>query len=164
MNGFYKFSVKFADGNENEAHGFVYASTYISAMEKVEDLVSDEDIISINLEGMEPGDTLLMPEWIADKVYNYDYYTTDYKSDNKSTWVITKQGEEVLKNMSTYDENKPIFSSQNDEVMKEIHTYLANGNYGPSDKLPLSQKSIDYINECVNNGLPIEMPSHHGEE
>lgn len=164
MNGFYKFSVKFADGNENEAHGFVYASTYISAMEKVEDLVSDEDIISINLEGMEPGDTLLMPEWIADKVYNYDYYTTDYKLDNKSTWAITKQGEEVLKNMSIYDENKPILSSQNDEIIKEIHTHLANGNYGPSDKLPLSQKSIDYINECVNNGLPIEMPSHRGEE
>ena len=164
MNGFYKFSVKFADGNENEAHGFVYASTYISAMEKVEDLVSDEDIISINLEGMEPSDTLLMPEWIADKVYNYDYYTTDYKMDNNSTWAITKQGEEVLKNMSIRDENKPILSSQNDEVMKEIHSHLTNSNYGPSDKLPLSQKSIDYINECVNNGLPIKMPSHRGEE
>lgn len=164
MNGFYKFSVKFADGNENEAHGFVYASTYISAMEKVEDLVSDEDIISINLEGMEPSDTLLMPEWIADKVYNYDYYTTDYKLDNNSTWAITKQGEEVLKKMSIRDENKPILSSQNDEVMKEIHTHLTNGNYSPSDKLPLSQKSIDYINECVNNGLPVEMPSHRGEE
>lgn len=108
MNGFYKFSVEFADGNENKAHGFVYASTYISAMEKVEDFVSDEDITSIKLEGMEPGDTLLMPEWIADKVYNYDYYTTDYKMDDKSTWAITKQGEEVLKNMSIRDENKPL--------------------------------------------------------
>ena len=187
MNGFYKFSVKFADGNENEAHGFVYASTYISAMEKVEDLVSDEDIISINLEGMEPGDTLLMPEWIADKVYNYDYYTTDYKMDNKSTWAITEKGEEVLKRahedknvqlkdvdslptaaelskcIHAYD-SKPTPPFENDEVMKEIHNHLTNGNYGPSDKLPLSQQSIDYISECVNNGLPIEMPNHRGDK
>ena len=112
MNGFYKFSVKFADGHENEAHGFVYASTYISAMEKVEDLVADEDIISINLEGMGPSDTLLMPEWIADKVYNYDYYTTDYKMDNESTYSITDQGKEVLKNMSTRDENKPLYKDK----------------------------------------------------
>lgn len=48
--------------------------------------------------------------------------------------------------------------------MKEIEKYLTNGNYGPSDKLPLSQQSIGYINECIKNGLPIEMPSHHGEE
>lgn len=112
MNGFYKFSVKFADGNENEAYGFVYASTYISAMEKVEDLVSDEDIISIKLEGMEPGDTLLMPEWIANKVFTYDYYAADYKMDDESTYSITDQGKEVLKNMSIRDENKPLYKDK----------------------------------------------------
>ena len=134
MNGFYKFSVKFADGNENEAHGFVYASTYISAMEKVEDLVSDEDIISINLEGMEPGDTLLMPEWIADKVYNYDYYATDYKMDNESTYSITKQGEEVLKNMSIHDENMPLYKDKIGVTAQKILDKIERGEpvYLPS--------------------------------
>ena len=48
--------------------------------------------------------------------------------------------------------------------MEEIEKHLTNGNYGPSDELPLSQQSIDYINECIKNDLPIEMPSHRGEE
>lgn len=47
--------------------------------------------------------------------------------------------------------------------MKEIEKHLTSGNYGPSDKLPLSQQSIEYINECVKNGLPIQMPDHRGE-
>lgn len=153
MNGFYKFSVKFADGHENEAHGFVYASTYISAMEKVEDFVSDEDIISINLEGMEPGDTLLMPEWIADKVYNYDYYATDYKMDNESTYSVTEQGKEVLKNMSVED-----------KLHKELMDNYANGTLNPASKPKLSKDVENYVNTCLNKSIPIHLPSYPEKE
>lgn len=146
--GFYRFDVHFFDGAEQNAHGFVYAENYANAVEKVCDMVDDEDIADIKIEGMEPGEVLLMPDWIADKITKYDYFSSgDYAREDKNV-----QSKNV--------KNSPC---GNDEVMKEIEKHLTANNYGPSDKLPLSQQSIDYINECVNNGLPIEMPSHRGE-
>lgn len=189
--GFYRFDVHFFDGAEQNAHGFVYAENYANAVEKVCDMVEDEDIADIKIEGMEPGEVLLMPDWIADKIVKYDYFSSDYvrKDKNvqfenvnsvptaeelsKSTHIYDKERERITQRLDKQtqdyiikciDDNKPTPPFENDEVMKEIEKHLTNGNYGPSDKLPLSQQSIDYINECIKNGLPIEMPSHHGEE
>lgn len=189
--GFYRFDVHFFDGAEQNAHGFVYAENYANAVEKVCDMVEDEDIADIKIEGMEPGEVLLMPDWIADKIVKYDYFASDYvrKDKNvqfenvnsvptaeelsKSTHIYDKERERIAQRLDKQtqdyiikciDDNKPTPPFENDEVMKEIEKHLTNGNYGPSDKLPLSQQSIDYINECIKNGLPIEMPSHHGEE
>lgn len=189
--GFYRFDVHFFDGAEQNAHGFVYAENYANAVEKVCDMVEDEDIADIKIEGMEPGEVLLMPDWIADKIVKYDYFSSDYvrKDKNvqfenadsvptaeelsKSAHVYDKERERIAQRLDKQtqdyiikciDDNKPTPPFENDEVMKEIEKHLTNGNYGPSDKLPLSQQSIDYINECIKNGLPIEMPSHHGEE
>lgn len=148
--GFYRFDVHFFDGAEQNAHGFVYAENYANAVEKVCDMVDDEDIADIKIEGMEPGEVLLMPDWIADKITKYDYFSSDYAREDKNV---------QFKNV-----NSVLPAEETDEVMKEIAKHLTANNYGPSDKLPLSQKSIDYINECVNNGLPVEMPSHRGEE
>ena len=72
--GFYRFDVHFFDGAEQNAHGFVYAENYANAVEKVCDMVEDEDIADIKIEGMEPGEVLLMPDWIADKIVKYDYF------------------------------------------------------------------------------------------
>lgn len=151
--GFYRFDVHFFDGAEQNAHGFVYAENYANAVEKVCDMVEDEDIADIKIEGMEPGEVLLMPDWIADKIVKYDYFSSDYAREDKNVQFKDADSLPTAKNLS-----------QNDEIMKEIHSHLTNGNYGPSDKLPLSQQSIDYINECMANGLPVEMPSHRGEE
>lgn len=148
--GFYRFDVHFFDGAEQNAHGFVYAENYANAVEKVCDMVDDEDIADIKIEGMEPGEVLLTPDWIADKIVKYDYFSSDYAREDKNV---------QFKNV-----NSVLSAEKTDEVMKEIEKHLTSGNYGPSDKLPLSQKSIDYINECVANGLPVEMPSHRGEE
>ena len=189
--GFYRFDVHFFDGAEQNAHGFVYAENYANAVEKVCDMVEDEDIADIKIEGMEPGEVLLMPDWIADKIVKYDYFASDYvrKDKNvqfenvnsaptaeelsKSTHIYDKERERIAQRLDKQtqdyiikciEDNKPTPPFENDEVMKEIEEHLTNGNYGPSDKLPLSQQSIDYINECIKNGLPIEMPSHYGEE
>ena len=124
--GFYRFDVHFFDGAEQNAHGFVYAENYANAVEKVCDMVEDEDIADIKIEGMEPGEVLLMPDWIADKIVKYDYFNSDYVREGKNV-------------------------------------QFENVNSVPTAK-NLSQQSIDYINECIKNGLPIEMPSHHGEE
>lgn len=147
--GFYRFDVHFFDGAEQNAHGFVYAENYANAVEKVCDMVDDEDIADIKIEGMEPSEVLLMPDWIADKITKYDYFASDYAREDKNV---------QFKNVNSV----PI-AEKTDEVMKEIEKHLTSGNYGPSDKLPLSQQSIDYINECVKNGLPIQMPDHRGE-
>lgn len=189
--GFYRFDVHFFDGAEQNAHGFVYAENYANAVEKVCDMVEDEDIADIKIEGMEPGEVLLMPDWIADKIVKYDYFSSDYvrKDKNvqfknadsvptaeelsKSAHIYDKERERIAQRLDKQtqdyiikciEDNKPTPTFENDEVMKEIEKHLTNDNYGPSDKLPLSQQSIDYINECIKNGLPIEMPSHHGEE
>ena len=189
--GFYRFDVHFFDGAEQNAHGFVYAENYANAVEKVCDMVEDEDIADIKIEGMEPGEVLLMPDWIADKIVKYDYFNSDYVREGKNVQFknvnSVPTAEELSKSAHIYDkereriaqrldkqtqdyiikcveDNKPTPPFENDEVMKEIEKHLTNGNYGPSDELPLSQQSIDYINECIKNGLPIEMPSHHGEE
>ena len=189
--GFYRFDVHFFDGAEQNAHGFVYAENYANAVEKVCDMVEDEDIADIKIEGMEPGEVLLMPDWIADKIVKYDYFSSDYVREDKNVQFKNADSvptaEELSKSAHIYDkereriaqrldkqtqdyiikcveDNKPTPPFENDEVMKEIEKHLTNDNYGPSDKLPLSQQSIDYINECIKNGLPIEMPSHHGEE
>lgn len=148
--GFYRFDVHFFDGAEQNAHGFVYAENYANAVEKVCDMVDDEDIADIKIEGMEPSEVLLMPDWIADKITKYDYFASNYAREDKNV---------QFKNV-----NSVLSAEKTDEVMKEIKKHLTSGNYGPSDKLPLSQQSIEYINECVKNGLPVEMPSHHGEE
>ena len=124
--GFYRFDVHFFDGAEQNAHGFVYAENYANAVEKVCDMVEDEDIADIKIEGMEPGEVLLMPDWIADKIVKYDYFSSDYVREGKNV-------------------------------------QFENVNSAPTAK-NLSQQSIDYINECIKNGLPIEMPSHRGEE
>ena len=189
--GFYRFDVHFFDGAEQNAHGFVYAENYANAVEKVCDMVEDEDIADIKIEGMEPGEVLLMPDWIADKIVKYDYFNSDYVREGKNVQFenvnSVPTAEELSKSAHIYDkereriaqrldkqtqdyiikcveDNKPTPSFENDEVMKETEKHLTNGNYGSSDKHPLSQQSIDYINECIKNGLPIEMPSHHGEE
>ena len=189
--GFYRFDVHFFDGAEQNAHGFVYAENYANAVEKVCDMVEDEDIADIKIEGMEPGEVLLMPDWIADKIVKYDYFASDYvrKDKNvqfenvnsvptaeelsKSAHIYDKERERIAQRLDKQtqdyiikciEDNKPTPPFENDEVMNEIEKHLTNGNYGPSDKLPLSQQSIDYINECIKNGLPIEMPTHHGEE
>ena len=189
--GFYRFDVHFFDGAEQNAHGFVYAENYANAVEKVCDMVEDEDIADIKIEGMEPGEVLLMPDWIADKIVKYDYFNSDYVREDKNVQFKNADSvptaEELSKSAHIYDkereriaqrldkqtqdyiikcveDNKPTPPFENNEVMKEIEKHLTNDNYGPSDKLPLSQQSIDYINECIKNGLPIEMPSHHGEE
>ena len=124
--GFYRFDVHFFDGAEQNAHGFVYAENYANAVQKVCDMVEDEDIADIKIEGMEPGEVLLMPDWMADKIVKYDYFNSDYVREDKNV-------------------------------------QFKNADSGPTAKT-LSQQSIDYINECVENGLPIEMPSHHGAE
>lgn len=124
--GFYRFDVHFFDGAEQNAHGFVYAENYANAVEKIYDMVDNEDIADIKIEGMEPGEVLLMPDWIADKIVKYDYFSSDYVREDKNV-------------------------------------QFENVNSVPTAK-NLSQQSIDYINECIKNGLPIEMPSHHGEE
>lgn len=166
--GFYRFDVHFFDGAEQNAHGFVYADNYANAVEKVCDMVDDEDIADIKIEGMEPGEVLLTPDWIADKITKYDYFSSDYKQREDKN-VQFKNADslptaaELSKSTHAFD-TKPTPPFENDEIMKEIAKHLTANNYGPSDKLPLSQKSIDYINECVNNGLPVEMPSHRGEE
>ena len=189
--GFYRFDVHFFDGAEQNAHGFVYAENYANAVEKVCDMVEDEDIADIKIEGMEPGEVLLMPDWIADKIVKYDYFSSDYarKDKNvqfenvnsmptaeelsKSAHIYDKERERIAQRLDKQtqyyiikciEDNKPTPPFENDEVMNEIEKHLTNDNYGPSDKLPLSQQSIDYINECIKNGLPIEMPSHYGEE
>ena len=189
--GFYRFDVHFFDGAEQNAHGFVDAENYANAVEKVCDMVEDEDIADIKIEGMEPGEVLLMPDWIADKIVKYDYFNSDYVREDKNVQFKNADSvptaEELSKSAHIYDkereriaqrldkqtqdyiikcveDNKPTPPFENDEVMKEIEKHLTNGNYGHSDKHPLSQQSIDYINECIKNGLPIEMPSHHGEE
>ena len=189
--GFYRFDVHFFDGAEQNAHGFVYAENYANAVEKVCDMVEDEDIADIKIEGMEPGEVLLMPDWIADKIVKYDYFNSDYvrKDKNvqfknadsvptaeelsKSAHIYDKERERIAQRLDKQtqdyiikcvEDNKPTPPFENDKVMKETEKHLTNDNYGPSDKLPLSQQSIDYINECIKNGLPIEMPSHHGEE
>lgn len=189
--GFYRFDVHFFDGAEQNAHGFVYAENYANAVEKVCDMVEDEDIADIKIEGMEPGEVLLMPDWIADKIVKYDYFNSDYAREDKNVQFKNADSvptaEELSKSAHIYDkereriaqrldkqtqdyiikcieDNKPTPPFENDEVMEEIEKHLTSGNYGPSDELPLSQQSIDYINECIKNGLPIEMPSHHGEE
>ena len=189
--GFYRFDVHFFDGAEQNAHGFVYAENYANAVEKVCDMVEDEDIADIKIEGMEPGEVLLMPDWIADKIVKYDYFNSDYVREGKNVQFKNADSvptaEELSKSAHIYDkereriaqrfdrqtqdyiikcveDNKPTPPFENDEVMKETEKHLTNDNYDPSDKLPLSQQSIDYINECIKNGLPIEMPSHHGEE
>lgn len=125
--GFYRFDVHFFDGAEQNAHGFVYAENYANAVEKIYDMVDNEDIADIKIEGMEPGEVLLMPDWIADKIVKYDYFSSDYKQ------------------------------------REDKNVQFENADSMPTAK-NLSQQSIDYINECVKNGLPIEMPSHHGEE
>ena len=189
--GFYRFDVHFFDGAEQNAHGFVYAENYANAVEKVCDMVEDEDIADIKIEGMEPGEVLLMPDWIADKIVKYDYFNSDYvrKDKNvqfknadslptaeelsKSAHIYDKERERIAQRLDKQtqdyiikcvEDNKPTPPFENDEVMKETEKHLTNGNYDPSDKHHLSQQSIDYINECIKNGLPIEMPSHHGEE
>ena len=189
--GFYRFDVHFFDGAEQNAHGFVYAENYANAVEKVCDMVEDEDIADIKIEGMEPGEVLLMPDWIADKIVKYDYFNSDYVREGKNVQFknvnSVPTAEELSKSAHIYDkereriaqrldrqtqdyiikcieDNKPTPPFENDEVMKENEKHLTNDNYDPSDKLSLSQQSINYINECVKNGLPIEMPSHHGEE
>ena len=189
--GFYRFDAHFFDGAEQNAHGFVYAENYANAVEKVCDMVEDEDIADIKIEGMEPGEVLLMPDWIADKIVKYDYFNSDYVREGKNVQFKNADSvptaEELSKSAHIYDkereriaqrldkqtqdyiikcveDNKPTPPFENDEVMKEIEKHLTNDNYDPSDKHPLSQQSIDYINECIKNGLPIEMPSHHGEE
>ena len=189
--GFYRFDVHFFDGAEQNAHGFVYAENYANAVEKVCDMVEDEDIADIKIEGMEPGEVLLMPDWIADKIVKYDYFNSDYVREGKNVQFknanFVPTAEELSKSAHIYDkereriaqrldkqtldyiikcveDNKPTPPFENDEVMKESEKYLTNGNYGHSDERPLSQQSIDYINKCIKNGLPIEMPSHHGEE
>ena len=189
--GFYRFDVHFFDGAEQNAHGFVYAENYANAVEKVCDMVEDEDIADIKIEGMEPGEVLLMPDWIADKIVKYDYFNSDYVREGKNVQFKNADSvptaEELSKSAHIYDkereriaqrldkqtqdyiikcveDNKPTSPFENDEVMKEIEKHLTNSNCDPSDKHPLSQQSIDYINECIKNGLPIEMPSHHGEE
>ena len=189
--GFYRFDVHFFDGAEQNAHGFVYAENYANAVEKVCDMVEDEDIADIKIEGMEPGEVLLMPDWIADKIVKYDYFNSDYVREGKNVQFkntgSVPTAEELSKSAHIYDkereriaqrldkqtqdyiikcveDNKPTPPFKNDEVMKEIEKHLTNDNCDPSDKHHLSQQSIDYINECIKNGLPIEMPSHHGEE
>ena len=189
--GFYRFDVHFFDGAEQNAHGFVYAENYANAVEKVCDMVEDEDIADIKIESMEPGEVLLMPDWIADKIVKYDYFNSDYVREGKNVQFKNADSvptaEELSKSAHIYDkereriaqqfdrqtqdyiikcveDNKPTPPFENDEVMKEIEKHLTNDNCDPSDKHPLSQQSIDYINECIKNGLPIEMPSHHGEE
>ena len=189
--GFYRFDVHFFDGAEQNAHGFVYAENYANAVEKVCDMVEDEDIADIKIEGMEPGEVLLMPDWIADKIVKYDYFNSDYVREGKNVQFKNADSvptaEELSKSAHIYDkereriaqrldkptqdyiikcieDNKPTPPFENDEVMKETEKHLTNDNCDPSDKHPLSQQSIDYINECIKNGLPIEMPSHHGEE
>ena len=189
--GFYRFDVHFFDGAEQNAHGFVYAENYANAVEKVCDMVEDEDIADIKIEGMEPGEVLLMPDWIADKIVKYDYFNSDYVREGKNVQFKNADSvptaEELSKSAHIYDkereriaqrldkqtqdyiikcieDNKPTPQFENDEVMKETKKHLTNDNYDPSDKHPLSQQSIDYINECIKNGLLIEMPSHHGEE
>ena len=124
--GFYRFDVHFFDGAEQNAHSFVYAENYANAVEKIYDMVDNEDIADIKIEGMEPGEVLLMPDWIADKIVKYDYFNSDY-------------------------------------VRKDKNVQFENVNSVPTAK-NLSQESIKYINECVDGGLPIEMPNHHGEE
>lgn len=189
--GFYRFDVHFFDGAEQNAHGFVYAENYANAVEKVCDMVEDEDIADIKIEGMEPGEVLLMPDWIADKIVKYDYFSSDYVREDKNVQFknvnSVPTAEELSKSAHIYDkereriaqrldkqtqdyiikcveDNKPTPPFENDKVMKEIEKHLTNSNCDPSNKHPLSQQSIDYINECIKNGLPIEMPSHHGEE
>ena len=189
--GFYRFDVHFFDGAEQNAHGFVYAENYANAVEKVCDMVEDEDIADIKIEGMEPGEVLLMPDWIADKIVKYDYFNSDYVREgknvqfknansvptaeelSKSAHIYDKERERVAQRLDKQtqdyiikciEDNKPTPPFENDKVMKETEKHLTNGNYGPSDEHHLSQQSIDYINECIKNGLPIEMPSHHGEE
>ena len=125
--GFYRFDVHFFDGAEQNAHGFVYAENYSNAVEKIYDMVDNEDIADIKIEGMEPGEVLLMPDWIADKIVKYDYFSSDYKQ------------------------------------REDKNVQFENVNSAPTAK-NLSQQSIDYINECVKNDLPVEMPSHHGEK
>ncbi len=189
--GFYRFDVHFFDGAEQNAHGFVYAENYANAVEKVYDMVDNEDIADIKIEGMEPGEVLLMPDWIADKIVKYDYFNSDYVREgkniqfenvnsaptaeelSKSAHIYDKERERIAQRLDKQtqdyiikciEDNKPTPPFENDEVMKETEKHLTNDNYGPSDKSHLSQQSIDYINECVKNDLPIEMPSHHGEE
>lgn len=112
--GFYRFDVHFFDGAEQNAHGFVYAENYANAVEKVCDMVDDEDIADIKIEGMEPGEVLLMPDWIADKITKYDYFSSgDYAREDKNV---------QFKNVNSLPT-----AEKTDEVMKEIEKHLTNG-------------------------------------
>ncbi len=103
--GFYRFDVHFYDGAEQVAHGFVYAENYANAVEKVCDMVDDEDIADIKIEGMEPGEVLLMPDWIADKIVKYDYFGCgDYKPLVKNIQFETVNSAPTAKELS----QKPI--------------------------------------------------------
>lgn len=137
--GFYRFDVHFYDGAEQNAHGFVYAENYANAVEKVCDMVDDEDIADIKIEGMEPGEVLLMPDQIADKIVKYDYFGSgDYAASVKNVQF------ENANSLPTAD-----------EVSKSAHVY---DKERERIAQRLSVQTQNYINECVNKGIPIEMP------
>lgn len=136
--GFYRFDVHFFDGAEQNAHGFVYADNYANAVEKVCDMVDDEDIADIKIEGMEPGEVLLMPDWIADKIIKYDYFSSDYAREDKNV---------QFKNANSLPTA--------DEVSKSAHVYDKERERIAQH---LSVQTQNYINECVNKGILIEMP------
>ena len=98
--GFYRFDVHFFDGAEQNAHGFVYAENYANAVEKVYDMVDNEDIADIKIEGMEPGEVLLMPDWIADKIVKYDYFSSDYVREDKNVQFENVNSVPTAKNLS----------------------------------------------------------------
>lgn len=128
--GFYRFDVHFFDGAEQNAHGFVYADNYANAIEKVCDMVADEDIADIKIEGMEPGEVLLMPDWIADKIVKYDYFGSgDYK-------------QQLDKTIKTDNANSL-------PTAKELSQTKDN---------PFTRSTQEYINDCINKGIPIKMP------
>ena len=142
--GFYRFDVHFFDGAEQNAHGFVYAENYANAVEKVYDMVDNEDIADIKIEGMEPGEVLLMPDWIADKIVKYDYFTSDYVRKDKNVQFenvnSAPTAEELSKSAHIYDKERERIAQR------------------------LDKQTQDYIIKCIEDNKPIEMPSHHGEE
>ena len=142
--GFYRFDVHFFDGAEQNAHGFVYAENYANAVEKVCDMVDNEDIADIKIEGMEPGEVLLMPDWIADKIVKYDYFSSDYVREDKNVQFKNADSaptaEELSKSAHIYDKERERIAQR------------------------LDKQTQDYIIKCIEDNKPIEMPSHHGEE
>lgn len=147
--GFFRFDVHFFDGAEQNATvSYMRRITRMPLRRFVIWLMMKTSRIS-RLKVWSPGEVLLMPDWIADKITKYDYFASDYAREDKNV---------QFKNV-----NSVLSAEKTDEVMKEIEKHLTSGNYGPSDKLPLSQQSIEYINECVANGLPIQIPDHRGE-